>query len=61
MSDEGEAHQAMLERMQMLDEALDRAEAGVATPDDWSVIRFECGMPRRPIVQRETSSIRSEI
>jgi hypothetical protein len=59
MSDEALYHQAMLERMQMLEEALDRAEAGVASEDDWNVIRYECGMPRRPIVQRET--IRSEI
>ena len=54
MSDEGEAHQAMLERMQMLEEALERAEAGIASEDDWDIIRFECGMPRRPVVQRET-------
>ena len=54
MHDEGEAHQAMLERMQMLEEALERAEAGVASEDDWDIIRFECGMPRRPVVQRET-------
>ncbi|NDI00075.1 MAG: hypothetical protein EBY78_07155 [Actinobacteria bacterium] len=42
-----EYQQAMLERMQMLEEALDRAEAGVATPDDWLTIRHECGMPAR--------------
>ena len=59
MDDEGEAHQAMLERMQMLEEALERAESGVASEDDWNIIRYECEMPRRPIVQRET--IRSEI
>ena len=58
MHDEAEHHQAMLERMQMLEEALDRAEAGVASKGDWDTIRFECGMPRRQIVQRET--IRSE-
>jgi hypothetical protein len=46
MNDEAEHNQAMLERMQILDEALDRAESGLATRDDWSVIRFECGMPR---------------
>lgn len=54
MRDESEAHQAMLERMQMLEEALDRAETGVASKDDWDIIRFECGMPRRPVVQLET-------
>lgn len=58
MNNEGEHNQAMLERMQMLEEALDRAEAGVATEDDWSVIRFECGMPRRQTLKLET--LRSE-
>lgn len=54
MHDEGEAHQAMLERMQMLEEALERAEAGVASEDDWAIIRFECGMPKRQIVETQT-------
>ena len=54
MSDEGEAHQAMLERMQMLEEALERAEAGVASEDDWATIRFESGMPKRQIVETQT-------
>ena len=58
MTNEGEHNQAMLERMQILEEALDRAEAGVATEDDWSVIRFECGMPRRQTLKLET--LRSE-
>jgi len=53
MHDEGEAHQAMLERMQMLEEALHRAETGVATEDDWSVIRFECGAPRSQTLKPE--------
>lgn len=44
---EDEYHQLELERMQRLEEALDRAEVGLATPDDWATIRFECGMPRR--------------
>ena len=39
MHNEGEANQAMLERMQMLEEALDRAEAGIASKDDWDIIR----------------------
>jgi hypothetical protein len=37
----------MLERMQQLEEALERAEAGCASVDDWKVIRFECGMPTK--------------
>jgi hypothetical protein len=54
---QGLMHQAMLERMQMLEEALDRAEAGVATPDDWATIRMECGTPRR---QSQLKTLRSE-
>jgi hypothetical protein len=54
MHDEGEAHQAMLERMQMLEEALERAEAGVASEDDWNIIRLECGMPSRQISGTQT-------
>jgi len=50
----------VLERMQMLEEALQRAEAGVATEGDWNIIRSECGMPKRPILTLETLSIRSE-
>jgi len=47
MEDErqGMLHQLMLERMQALEEALQRAEAGAATADDWATIRYECGMP----------------
>jgi hypothetical protein len=37
-------HQAELERQQMLIEALSRAVSGIATPDDWNMIRFECGL-----------------
>jgi hypothetical protein len=44
---EDEYHQAMLERMQELSEALDRAEAGNATPTDWIIIRSECGMSKQ--------------
>lgn len=62
MHSEAEYHQAMLERMQMLEEALERAEAGVATGADWDIIRFECGMPKKQsTVKLETISIaRSE-
>jgi hypothetical protein len=60
MNSEDEMHQLMLERMQMLEEALKRAEAGVASGDDWNIIRSECGVPKRPIVTLETLSIRSE-
>ena len=39
-----EYQQAMLERMQQLEEALERAETGCANADDFKIIRFECGM-----------------
>ena len=60
MNDESEMHQLMLERMQMLEEALERAEAGIASGGDWDIIRGECGLPKRPIVTLETLSFRSE-
>lgn len=48
-----EAQQLMLERMQMLEEALRRAIAGIATTDDWEMICMECGMPRSSIFETE--------
>ena len=56
MRDESEYHQAMLERQQMLEEALERAEAGVATEGDWNTIRYECGVFKKPIVKTETGA-----
>ena len=44
MSDEDQINQMMLERQQMLEEALDRAETGVANEEDWLLIRSECGL-----------------
>jgi hypothetical protein len=61
MTSEYEMHQLMLERQQMLEEALERAETGVATEDDWNIIRHECGLSKRPIVTLETVTLtRSE-
>ena len=61
MHTEEEFNQAMLERQQMLEDALIRAETGVATEADWSIIRYECGVPKRQTVKLETISIsRSE-
>jgi hypothetical protein len=58
---DSEYEQAMNERMQMLEEALERAEAGVATGADWNTIRYECGVPKRQTVKLETILIsRSE-
>jgi hypothetical protein len=47
MHSEAEFNQAMMERQQMLEEALERAETGVAKKADWDTIRFECGVSRR--------------
>jgi len=52
-----EYRQLELERMQRLDEALERAEAGRANEDDWNIIRYECGAPKRPVVSLKTVSI----
>ena len=37
---------ALREREYLLDQALQRAEAGQATQEDFDIIRFECGKPR---------------
>lgn len=44
MYSKAEFNQAMLEKQQMLEEALERAETGVATEEDWQLIRIECGL-----------------
>ena len=54
MRDNSDMQQLMLERMQMLEEALERAETGVASRDDWDIIRRECGLPKRPQVTSKT-------
>ena len=51
-----EMHQLMLERMQMLEEALRRGIAGIATEDDWVLICAECGMSKSSILTEETRS-----
>ena len=53
---EGEHHQMQLERMQQLEDALDRAEAGIASEGDWNIIRFECNAPRRPMTYLQMTS-----
>jgi len=37
-------HQLHMERMQILEEAMTRAEAGVASKADWETIRYEGGL-----------------
>jgi hypothetical protein len=56
MGDQAEFHQLMLERVQMLEETLRRAIAGVATQDDWEMICTECGVPKASIFKSETRS-----
>ena len=51
-----ELNQLMLERMQMLEEALRRAVDGIATQDDWETIYTECGVPTASIFKTETRS-----
>jgi hypothetical protein len=55
MGNQAEFHQLMLERMQMLEEALRRAIAGVATQDDWEMICIECGLPKASIFNLDRS------
>lgn len=50
---EEEFHQLMLERLQQLEEALERAESGVGTQEDWAIIRYECGIPQRKEANHE--------
>jgi hypothetical protein len=57
---DSEYNQVMLEREQRLEEALQRAEAGRATHDDWTIIRYECGVPKRRLAVLETFSITGE-
>ena len=37
-------HQLSLERQQALEEAIERAEACEASPEDFDLIRSECGL-----------------
>lgn len=53
MYSEAEMHQMMLERMQMLEDALRRGIDGVATVDDWKVICAECGIDSRLFLKTE--------
>jgi hypothetical protein len=55
---QAEYNQLMLERTQMLEEALRRAVDGIATQDDWEMICTECGVPKASIFKPE---IRSEL
>ena len=39
-----EYNQLQQERLQMLEQAFERAYTGFATEDDWAVLRYECGL-----------------
>jgi len=39
-----EFHQVMLDRQREVEEAVERAERGEATTEDWKLIRYECGL-----------------
>lgn len=57
---DSEYHQVNLELQQMLEEALERAQAGVATADDWNLIRHGCGLQKRSKPTGETHESYSE-
>ena len=53
---ESEYVMAMIERMQILEDAVNRAEAGQACSEDWDVIRRECGIPKQSSTTLTTRS-----
>jgi hypothetical protein len=53
---EDEHYQLELERMEQLENAIERATQGMATEDDWNIIRFECGINQRPVLRTITIS-----
>lgn len=59
MTYEQEAQQAMLERQQRLEEALERAECHTHTQEDMEIIRFECGMPSKK--QSHTTQVLNDV
>jgi hypothetical protein len=54
MTNEQEVIELFVDRMRVLEEALQRAETGAATPDDWVLIRAECGMPKSQFLSNLT-------
>jgi len=44
-----EFHQAMLERMMRVEEAIERAMRGQADHEDWLIIKYECGLGLKPV------------
>jgi hypothetical protein len=57
MSEE-ESHELSImyqERQRRIEEAIERAELGQATSEDFDIIRFECGLKQSPSPSKETS------
>jgi hypothetical protein len=54
MINDSEVIELFVDRMRVLEEALQKAEAGAATPDDWVLIRAECGMPKSQFLSNLT-------
>lgn len=50
---DAEAYHAQREREFLLERALERAENGTATQDDFDIIRFECGK-QKPSHSKQT-------
>ena len=50
-----EYEELVSERQQVLEQAVDRAEAGKATWDDWNLIRAELGVFRNPFTNLNRS------
>ena len=47
-----EIDQLEAERLERLEQAIERASEGTATQDDWNVICFECGVNQRPVLNQ---------
>lgn len=47
MTDQEVLHQAMLERQEIVEGALLRAQSGLANNADWDLIWWECGLIER--------------
>ena len=48
MIENDELHEMYLERQRRLEEAIERAEVGQASSDDFDIIRFEAGLKKTP-------------
>jgi lipopolysaccharide biosynthesis regulator YciM len=51
-----ELHQMYQERQQRCELAIERAELGIATDEDFDILRFECGLTKHPSPTQEISN-----